>query len=207
MSVTLASSSIFDTFNKSDSKWMLCCMGIVIPLIPSDVLWRWRRLKAINELKVSPQWEDAQSDWNGAADANANANAGEKVEKLEKGGPGVWSFWSKSAVERFTELENVDHAIAMGCVLKICLKDAGGAGGYTSTASVDVLKKLRYGKSADQGHPSIPVAQGKEEGTLPYNVHARPLGNVIYLMSSLNSPPKVLRSAEEVLYKAVKEAQ
>lgn len=188
MSVTLASRSIFDTFNKSDSKVDALLHGHSYTAHPIGCAVALETLKAIEGLKSSPEWSDAQQDW-----------------KEGKEG-GVWSFWSKQAVESLAGLENVDHAVAMGCVLKVCLKDVGGAGGYTSTASVEVLKRLRYGETESQGHPSVPVGKGGEEGKLPYNVHARPLGNVIYLMSSLNTPPKVLRTSEEVLFNAIKEA-
>ncbi|EST05206.1 Aminotransferase class-III [Kalmanozyma brasiliensis GHG001] len=186
MSVTLASSSIFDVFNKSDSKVDALLHGHSYTAHPIGCAVALETLKAISELRTSPAWQACQSDWSTSE------------------GAGVWSFWSKEAVERFAALDNVDHAIAMGCVLKVTLKDTG-SGGYTSTASVDILKKLRYGSSAEQGHPSVPVEEGEEK--LPYNVHARPLGNVIYLMSSLNSPKEVLRLSERVLYRAIEEAQ
>ncbi|SPO23735.1 related to Adenosylmethionine-8-amino-7-oxononanoate aminotransferase [Ustilago trichophora] len=187
MSVTLASKSIFDTFNKSDSKVDALLHGHSYTAHPIGCAVALETLKAISELQQSPEWQACQSDW----DAD--------------GREGVWSFWSKSSTEKLAELENVDHAIAMGCVLKVALNDGAGQGGYTSTASVEVLKKLRFDESLMQGHPSVPVAQ--EDGKLPYNIHARPLGNVIYLMSSLNTPPAVLRRSEELLLKAIKDSQ
>ncbi|GAC97489.1 hypothetical protein PHSY_005075 [Pseudozyma hubeiensis SY62] len=185
MSVTLASSSIFKVFNQSDSKVDALLHGHSYTAHPIGCAVALETLKAISELKQGQDWQRCRSDWSSTLN-------------------GVWSFWSKSAVAKLAELPNVDHAIAMGCVLKVALKDGSGAGGYTSTASVELVKKLRFGENATQGHPSIPV-KGQEEGKLPYNVHARPLGNVIYLMSSLNSPEKVLRSAEEMLLKAIGE--
>ncbi|SNX83783.1 related to Adenosylmethionine-8-amino-7-oxononanoate aminotransferase [Melanopsichium pennsylvanicum] len=203
MSVTLASKSIFNVFNQSHSKVDALLHGHSYTAHPIGCAVALETLKAIEELKLSSDWKQCQSDWN---QANHNDNKGKEEMKQ-----GVWSFWSKSAVERLSELDNVDHAIAMGCVLKVALRDEQGQGGYTSTASVDILKKLRFGESQTQGHPTIPVnaRNGKGEGEdnkLAYNVHARPLGNVIYLMSSLNSPSKVLRTSEELLYNAVKEA-
>lgn len=184
MSVTLASSCIFDTFNKSDSKVDALLHGHSYTAHPIGCAVAVETLRAIEELKSSTGWKQSQSEW--------------KLQKESR----VWSFWSKSAVEKLTELENVHHAMAIGCVLKVALKDMSGKGGYTSTASVDLLKKLRFGESAKQGHPSVPT-QKEEEGKLPYNIHARPLGNVIYLMSSLNTPQSVLRTSEEVLHAAI----
>ncbi|CDU26369.1 related to Adenosylmethionine-8-amino-7-oxononanoate aminotransferase [Sporisorium scitamineum] len=188
MSVTLASKSIFKVFNQTDSKVDALLHGHSYTAHPIGCAVALETLKAIGELRVSEEWESCRSDW--------------FAEK-----EGVWSFWSKSAVQRLAELPNVDHAIAMGCVLKVALKDAGGAGGYTSTTSVELLKKLRYGESSAQGHPTVPVAVagGEEKQGLPYNIHARPLGNVVYLMSSLNTPTKVLRTSEEVLFNAIRD--
>lgn len=188
MSVTLASKAIFDTFNQSDSKVDALLHGHSYTAHPIGCAVALETLKAIKDLKSSTGWKESKAQW-------------VQSEQEEKMGEGVWSFWSKSAVESLTTLPNVDHAMAMGCVLKVALKDMSGKGGYTSTASVDLLKKLRFGESAKQGHPSVPTQ--KEEGKLPYNVHARPLGNVIYLMSSLNTPPSVLRTSEEVLFAAI----
>ncbi|TKY89234.1 hypothetical protein EX895_001765 [Sporisorium graminicola] len=191
MSVTLASSSIFKVFNQSDSKVDALLHGHSYTAHPIGCAVALETLKAIGELRVSEEWAGCRADW---------------AEDKGEGGEGVWSFWSKSAVQKLAALPNVDHAIAMGCVLKVALKDNGGAGGYTSTASVELLKKLRYGESTPQGHPSVPVAaSGEENKGLPYNIHARPLGNVVYLMSSLNTPTKVLRTSEEVLFNAIKD--
>ncbi|KAJ1026820.1 hypothetical protein NDA16_002117 [Ustilago loliicola] len=191
MSVTLASRAVFDTFNKSDSKVDALLHGHSYTAHPIGCAVALETLKAIEELKVSPGWQGSQAQW----------RESEPEQKKEAEKEGIWSFWSKSAVESLTTLPNVDHAMAMGCVLKVALKDMSGKGGYTSTASVDLLKKLRFGESAKQGHPSVPTQ--KEDGKLPYNIHARPLGNVIYLMSSLDTPAGALRTSEEVLFTAI----
>jgi dethiobiotin synthetase/adenosylmethionine--8-amino-7-oxononanoate aminotransferase len=172
-------------FNRSDSKVDALLHGHSYTAHPIGCAVAIETLRAVEALKQSSDWKKAQAQW----------QAGDK---------GVWSFWSKDSVEQLAALEGVDHAVAMGCVLKVAIKDSQG--GYTSTAAVDVLKKLRYGKSASQGHPSVPTQQPEDEETLPYNVHARPLGNVIYLMSSLNTPPSVLRTSERVLHNALRSA-
>lgn len=188
MSVTLASSSIFATFNRSNSKVDALLHGHSYTAHPIGCAVALETLSAISQLKhdCDGGWAHAQADWAGASTAQ----------------PRVWSFWSKDAVDRFAQLPNVDHAMAMGCVLKVSLRDDGA--GYTSTASVDILNKLRYGPNALQGHPTVPEAHG--DATLPFNIHARPLGNVIYLMSSLNTPAPVLRQAETALYAAIQHA-
>ena len=76
--------------------------------------------------------------------------------------------------------------MALGTVLVLELKDATGAGGYSSSASIDLVTQLRT--SLDQ----------------PFTIHARPLGNVVYIMCSLNTPQDVRRKTEEILQGALR---
>ncbi|GAA5989054.1 hypothetical protein JCM10908_006286 [Rhodotorula pacifica] len=103
--------------------------------------------------------------------------------------PAVWSKWSSEFVDRVSGHDKVEGVMALGCVLAIHLRAADGSG-YQSTASESILKRLRHGSG---------VAAAEEEMQL----HARPLGNVIYFMSSLNSPEETLRRVEEQVYAAI----
>ncbi|PWY99442.1 PLP-dependent transferase [Testicularia cyperi] len=216
MSVTLASSSIFSTFNRSQSKVDALLHGHSYTAHPIGCAVALETLKTIDQLKTSPLWSESKRDWLGSQPSSHATGRQDVAPK------GVWSFWSKSAADEMSKLPNVDHVMAMGCVLKVCLKDTTGAGGYTSTASADILSHLRYGLTQQQGNPSVPFPVAPEssetssprntaESTastllLPYNIHARPLGNVIYLMSSLNTPTEVLRNSERVLHSAIANA-
>ncbi|EPQ31140.1 uncharacterized protein PFL1_01329 [Pseudozyma flocculosa PF-1] len=221
MSVTLASSSIFETFSRSESKVDALLHGHSYTAHPIGCQVALETLRTIAELKKSQGWTGAQGQWLAQRDgesvpADATATSAptsnsDEASGVRNGTPGAWSFWSPAAVDQLSKLPNVDHAIAMGCVLKVCLKDGEGGGGYTSTASVDILKKLRTHPTALQGHASVPASTpsqqpGDADAVLPFNVHARPLGNVIYFMSSLNTPNEVLRTTEKVVTKAVREA-
>lgn len=87
--------------------------------------------------------------------------------------------------------------------------------GYSSTAATSLLQRLRLLPAEQQGHPSIPaIDAGSTSGAgtsanggsneahaslLPLNIHARPLGNVVYFMCSLNTPVEVRAALEGTL--------
>lgn len=86
----------------------------------------------------------------------------------------IWSFWDRAFVTRLSQHPRVTSAMALGTVLKIELADAHG--GYASDAAASLLARLRQ-----------------------HGVHLRPLGNVVYAMSSLSTPAEVLRETEAAL--------
>lgn len=98
---------------------------------------------------------------------------------------GVWSFWDKKAVESFSNNDKVEGVFTMGTVLAITLKDINGSG-YASTASEDFKQYI----SSKSQH---------SESKLPFNMHIRGLGNVLYIMASLTSKAETLRQIEKVL--------
>lgn len=170
MSVTLASQSIFETFTQSDQKVDALLHGHSYTAHPIGCEIARETLRTIEEMKQSGAWSKEMIDWN-KQDDNSTIDP--------------WSFWSKKAVLELSSLQSVDKAMTLGTVLVVELKDMSGSGGYSSTASVDVLQKLRL---APDG---------------PFTIHARPLGNVIYFMCSLNTPEDVRRKTESALLSAL----
>ena len=108
-----------------------------------------KALELIKRLDDGGRWDAPRQDW-------AVADASEARP---------FSVWDRDFVLRLSALDRVEGVMALGTVLAIHLRAEDGAG-YSSTASIDVLAKLRAAT------PSI---------------HARPLGNVVYFMSSFNS--------------------
>lgn len=74
--------------------------------------------------------------------------------------------------------------LSLALVVPFCCVD-DGLSGYQSTASADFLKKLR--------EPT--------DNHLP--VHARPLGNTVYWMSSVNTPRSTLEQVEAAILAAL----
>ncbi|KAH0536615.1 putative secondary metabolism biosynthetic enzyme [Glutinoglossum americanum] len=94
--------------------------------------------------------------------------------------PEVWSHWSKNFVGELSHAKDVESVIAIGSILAISLHDHTGAG-YTSTAANAVQKKLFSSTRAN------------------WNIHARVLGNVLYLMASQTASEETIRAVEGVM--------
>ena len=94
---------------------------------------------------------------------------------FRSGGGGVWSTWPRALVEDLSRCtERVAGAWALGSVLAIHLRDAAGAG-YSSNAALGLREALARGRASAEGGP--------------WNVHARVLGNVMYIMASQTTTP------------------
>jgi dethiobiotin synthetase/adenosylmethionine--8-amino-7-oxononanoate aminotransferase len=113
-----------------------------------------------------------------------------KVSHL--GEEGRWSFWSKEFVERVSNYKTVKGSMAMGTVLAIELEDKEAD--YGSLVGRDFLDALKK--------ETVKVPGGED-----FQIHSRPLGNVIYIMTSLFSKPPVLRAMEEVIEKRIRVAE
>ena len=113
-----------------------------------------------------------------------------KVSHL--GEEGRWSFWSADFIERVSNYKTVKGSMAMGTVLAIELEDTNAD--YGSLVGRDFLDALKK--------ETVSVAGGEE-----FQIHSRPLGNVIYIMTSLFTKPAVVRAMEEVVEKRIKVAE
>lgn len=181
MSVTLASPSIFHTFSQSDQKVDALLHGHSYTAHPIGCEVASETLKRIEAMRIGSTWQNEQRDWRGSKGEEMQAGEGQQEESSSP-----WSFWSKEAVFELSNLDRVDKAMALGTVLVLELKDETGAGGYSSSASIDLVTQLRT--SLKQ----------------PFTIHARPLGNVVYIMCSLNTPQDVRRKTEEILQGALR---
>lgn len=188
MAVTLASDAIFRTFygeHKIDS----LLHGHSYTAHPIGCAVANKALEIMDRMEVKGTWESAKENW-GVETAVVAANPGGGIVE-----GGVWSLWDHDFAKTISSLSNVDGVMALGTVLAIHLRAVDGAG-YSSTASESLLRQLRHG-------PSISSSPSASPAGLPFNIHARPLGNVVYFMSSLNSSPTTLRSVEAALLSAL----
>jgi len=88
--------------------------------------------------------------------APATSPAGGSGRKLR-----LRDLWDEERARVLSTFPNVKGVTVIGCVLAVELQDSsGGAGGYNSTATKDIVRRLRRVSS----------------------IQARPLGNVLYLM-------------------------
>lgn len=127
-------------------------------------------------------WEGFRNDWNSEAGKLVSKSA-LKMENTSENNQ-VWSIWSKSFIKSISHLESVDGVIALGSVLAITFKDEQG-GGYTSRVTETVRESMLDGKVAG--------TDGE------WNIHARILGNVVYLMGSQVMTPEQVKSIQDRL--------
>ena len=125
------------------------------------------------------------------------AGGGFEVEKeawkvSHLGEEGRWSFWSPEFIERVSRYATIKGSMAMGTVLAIELEDSNAD--YGSLVGRDFLDALKK--------ETVRVAGGED-----FQIHSRPLGNVIYVMTSLFTKPAVVRAMEEVIERRVKVAE
>ncbi|KAI8336603.1 pyridoxal phosphate-dependent transferase [Chlamydoabsidia padenii] len=103
----------------------------------------------------------------------------------QQDGENIWSMWNWETVQQLSHLTNVDSVMTLGSVLAVNLKD-DQTKGYGSAVSASVIQKLRHGDYANASGTSI-------------NLFARPLGNVIYLMTSQVTTPADVKECERIL--------
>ncbi|ORX39656.1 pyridoxal phosphate-dependent transferase [Kockovaella imperatae] len=110
-----------------------------------------------------------------------------EAERALWNGSQRWSFWSEAFIKNVSQADGVKGAMAMGTVFAMELEDAEG--GYSSHRAQNFLTELRQ------------VQIGSEDEVTPFQIHSRPLGNVVYIMTSLFSKPEVIRTMEGEIIK------
>ena len=111
-----------------------------------------------------------------------------------------WSFWSEGFIKDLSCLPGVKGTMAMGTVLAIELDGGGGESRLTLDPSAD--GRLGYSSHAAGEFLSglkKEVVQSEHGGFGDFQIHSRPLGNVVYLMTSLFTKSEVVRAMEEVI--------
>lgn len=152
--------------------------------------------------KVKPsEWTIAKQNW--AQEYYNISNNNNTTENTQK----CWSFWSKQFVENISSSPQVEESFAMGCVLVLKLRDEEGVSGYSSNA-VDKFKM--YLKSRHQNGLLLSTddnAKNNNNGSetessqslLPFDIHIRGLGNVLYFMTGLKPDLRTIKSLEDLL--------
>lgn len=205
MSVTLASDCVFQSFlgeNKVDA--LLHGHSYTAHAVGCGVANKTLEILARMDAERDSAWTRAKAAWRSRA-PNSNSNSTstststgssaaatavvvDKAHEDEGSPSGVWSLWSPSFVHSLSSHPRISGTVSFGTVLILHLSTTSS--GYTSTASESFLKDLR-----SRSKP------GSFEG-----IHARPLGNVVYFMSSLNSDADMLRAVEESILEALEQS-
>ncbi|KAH9457465.1 hypothetical protein MJO28_011767 [Puccinia striiformis f. sp. tritici] len=175
LSVTLAREEIFDAF-RGDGPVSALLHGHSYTAHPVGCSVAHTGLKIYEAMDSKGSWDSAKRSWMAEIDPPSKAD--------------IWSFWGQSFVQQLTEFPEVEGAMTLGTVLAIYLKDRANSPGYTSCAAKEFLSRLQSSQ-----------LNGDEE--IPMGLHARPLGNVAYLISSLNTPSETLEVIQSAILKSV----
>lgn len=171
---TLASESIFNAFGGSQkTSALLHGHSYTAHAVGCQVA-----VESLNEMREQMNkghWDSATKDW---VDGE-----GDQTSKTQ-----VWSNWPHDVVKSLSaNTQQVEGVWALGSVLAIHLKDASGVAGYGSNAAVALRDRLAQGSSVDG----------------PWNVHARVLGNVLYLMTGQTTKKEEVQRVSELLLKSL----
>ncbi|KND91558.1 Bifunctional dethiobiotin synthetase/7,8-diamino-pelargonic acid aminotransferase, mitochondrial [Tolypocladium ophioglossoides CBS 100239] len=176
---TLASEHIFAVFGSSDKTDALL-HGHSYTAHPVGCQVGLESVREMQAMERRGDWAWARTQ--GWEDAGGEGEG-------QGGGRDVWSLWPRGFVEKLSrQTDRVTGAWALGSVLAIHLKDAAG-GGYSSNAAIGLREALSQGSKAGAGGP--------------WNVHARVLGNVLYVMASQTTSETSIRQITDLLGKSL----
>lgn len=181
LAVTLASESIFDSFDGVDKSDALL-HGHSYTAHPVGCQVALESVYAMQNMEQNRSWEWACGPENGWNDALEDPLGARNVD-----GPIVWSVWNAGLVEWLAKQtirpsKRVKGAWALGTVLAIQL-ETEDVSGYESNGAAAIqaaLFKVRGGDGA-------------------WNVHSRALGNVFYLMAGLTTMKEDIERLESLL--------
>jgi len=183
LSATLASSSVFNAFlgeRKVDS----LLHGHSYTAHPVGCAAANKTLDLIEELKSGEAWNRAREMWGLPA-------GGIKAAK-QHNLPDIWSFWDPEAIVSLSKTSIVEEVMALGTVLAVKLKDENA--GYQANSANELLASVQNHLATSNNNELTPAPGGGSFG-----IHFRTLGSVVYFMSSLNTPAKLLRTLEASL--------
>jgi dethiobiotin synthetase/adenosylmethionine--8-amino-7-oxononanoate aminotransferase len=202
LSVTLASKAIFDAF-LSPSKSDALLHGHSYTAHPIGCHVANTSLREMEVLKNGYAWRGFKRKWaresghkGGQVVKHWTIKGTSEVEEAKK----TWSMWGKPLVVWLSYHPTVDHVVAIGSVLAVALKDEEGSGTYLYSHSGFVcsrmLTRAGYTSNAAAG---LRDALLNDRSDTAVSVHSRVLGNIIYLMASLTTPPKDIEAVGDVL--------
>ncbi|CAO1629057.1 unnamed protein product [Parajaminaea phylloscopi] len=216
LSVTLASKSIYDIFlSAHDRKEEALLHGHSYTAHPIGCEVARETLRTLATMDQGRDWAGAKEQW--AVHSGSSAaltKAQQSAPTSSTATPTAWSFWSPEFVHdlsRHFADSVVAETMALGCVLVVKLREPptheGQSGGYSSKAAAELVARLRTSANVDtdaMDNPAVPdssrAGPASAAAPLPFKVHARPLGNVVYIMCSLNTPEEVRSEVQRALW-------
>jgi bifunctional dethiobiotin synthetase / adenosylmethionine---8-amino-7-oxononanoate aminotransferase len=189
LAVTTASTSIFNTF-LSPSKTDALLHGHSYTAHPIGCAVANKSLKEMTKLSVkSKEWEQHRSAWSSTAPSTSSvASASGTVNVSTTSTTSrdeIFSFFHPAFLTTLSHHPLLSGCFALGTVLALTMTSPSGSG-YNSTATATLQSRLLT--TLEPGNSGI---------------HARVLGDVIYIMTSLTTTPKAVREIEGKLMVAL----
>jgi dethiobiotin synthetase/adenosylmethionine--8-amino-7-oxononanoate aminotransferase len=180
LSATLASEEIFNTFlGESKGDALLHGHSYTAHAVGCQVAKE--SVQMLMDMDAGSAWSKAKRDWTPPVSS--------VPEDSEDTGPKpsvdpVFSVWSLEFVDKVSRLPQVEKTWALGSVFTAHLNPGTKSKGYNSNISEGFLTKIR---------------ELNEDG----GVHARALGDTVYIMTSQTTRPEVVRKLEERILEAL----
>ncbi|KAI5892279.1 PLP-dependent transferase [Schizophyllum commune H4-8] len=177
LAATLASRDIYNAF-LSDSKADALLHGHSYSAHAVGCAVANEALNQIARLEKEGTWDSARARWAPTTTEEAR----------------VWSLWDPTFVKALSKHDKIAEVMTLGTVLAVKVKTEQG--GYVSHSAQELLKGLGNVERGEGGLSSAP-------GGAPFSIHFRTLGDVAYLMLSLNTEDKVVREVEDRVWQAI----
>ncbi|KAK4969317.1 hypothetical protein LTR66_011686 [Elasticomyces elasticus] len=151
-------------------------------------------LNTMQQMDDTGDWDVYKDNWTSTPALPSLPKAVEKLKSVIAGDAKingrapVWSMWSQEFLSKLSHMDSVDSAIAIGSVLAFTVNDPSGVSGYSSTAAYDLRTCLLNNAASGESGPSI---------------HARVLGNVLYLMTSMTTKLEDVKNTELAVLAAI----
>ncbi|KAK8870003.1 dethiobiotin synthase [Kwoniella newhampshirensis] len=178
LSATVATKSIFEAF-LSDKKVDALLHGHSYTANPIGCSVALRAVELVEAYEEKDGWKEEKEMWD-----------------VESHSEDRWSFWDEKFVKGVSEMKGVKGSMAMGTVFALELED--NESDYSSHAALNFLTSLRKEVVSSKSDDLTPFT--------PFQIHSRPLGNVVYIITSLWTKKEVMRGMERVIMKKLQEA-
>ena len=168
LAATVATEEVFDAF-RGPTKQHGLLHGHSYTAYPAGCAVAAEAMRMYRDPESNPNLVSSGGVGDGASVAGSLDDVGDDVDRPGTGTGATLrlrELWDERAVREISMLPNVKGVVAIGCVLAVEVDDGAG-GGYSSSATKDIVLKLRA-----------------------HSIQARPLGNVLYLMCAPTTPPE-----------------
>ena len=128
------------------------------------------------------EWKEAKAKWAPPLWTEASGSQNRVVGTAE---PRVWSLWDPGFVSSLSRCFHIQEVMTLGTILAFRLSNETPTAGYQASSADSFMRQV---KRTLENNPN-----------LQFGIHFRALGDVAYLMCSLNTPSRVLRTLEHAI--------